>query len=141
MQVRVYGDAATKAQERTMAGEPALWLSNHRTRIDWMLLWSVALRAGALSSLRIVLKAPLRSLPVFGWAMQHFVFIFLVRPLVSRPAARRAVSPLRARLSSRPSPTSNGARRTTRATSSDCCRSWAAPSPRPPTCSSPRAPT
>jgi lysocardiolipin and lysophospholipid acyltransferase len=88
MQVRVYGDAATKAQERAMAGEPALWLSNHRTRIDWMLLWSVALRSGALSSLRIVLKAPLRKVPIFGWAMQHFVFIFLVRPLALRLAWR-----------------------------------------------------
>lgn len=79
MEVKIYGDAATKAQERDMVAEPALWLSNHRTRIDWMLLWSVALRTSALASLRIVLKAPLRKLPIFGWAMQHFVFIFLVR--------------------------------------------------------------
>lgn len=79
MQVRIYGDARTKAQERAMAGEPALWLSNHRTRIDWMLLWSLALRTKTLAALRIVLKAELRKLPIFGWAMQHFVFIFLVR--------------------------------------------------------------
>ncbi|KAF1794189.1 Acyltransferase, C-terminal domain [Phytophthora cactorum] len=30
--------------------------------------------------LRIVLKAPLRRIPIFGWAMQHFIFIFLARP-------------------------------------------------------------
>lgn len=80
MQVRIWGDAATKAHESTMAaGESALWFANHRTRIDWMLLWGVLLRMGTLDKVRIVLKAPLRKIPVFGWAMQHFVFIFLQR--------------------------------------------------------------
>ena len=79
IQVRVYGDAATKAHEQDMSHDRAMWISNHRTRIDWMLLWSVAWRTRTLQHLRIVLKAPLRSVPVFGWAMQHFVFVFLVR--------------------------------------------------------------
>ncbi|KAF1318176.1 Lysocardiolipin acyltransferase, partial [Globisporangium splendens] len=80
MQVRIYGDAATKSQEATVRnGESALWFSNHRTRIDWMLLWSVLLRTNTLDKIRIVLKAPLRKIPIFGWAMQHFIFIFLQR--------------------------------------------------------------
>ncbi|KAG7398183.1 Lysocardiolipin acyltransferase 1 [Phytophthora boehmeriae] len=79
IQVKVYGDAATKAHEEKMQHDRALWLSNHRTRIDWMLLWSVALRTRTLHQLRIVLKAPLRKIPIFGWAMQHFIFIFLQR--------------------------------------------------------------
>ncbi|TYZ59549.1 hypothetical protein PybrP1_009582 [[Pythium] brassicae (nom. inval.)] len=80
LQVRVWGDAAAKAHEPAMAaGESALWFANHRTRIDWMLLWSVLLRTRTLDRVRIVLKAPLRALPVFGWAMQHFVFVFLQR--------------------------------------------------------------
>lgn len=77
--VCVYGDAQTKASEKTMLGERALWMANHRTRIDWMLLWSVALRTRTLHQMKIVLKAPLRKIPIFGWAMQHFVFIFLQR--------------------------------------------------------------
>lgn len=81
MQVKIYGDAATKARESEMLNERALWIANHRTRIDWMLMWSVALRTGTLASLRIILKAPLRKIPIFGWAMQHFIFVFLVRPL------------------------------------------------------------
>ncbi|KAG1689629.1 hypothetical protein DVH05_020258 [Phytophthora capsici] len=79
IQVRVYGDAETKAHESNMHQDRALWLSNHRTRIDWMLLWSVAWRTHTLHQLRIVLKAPLRKIPIFGWAMQHFIFIFLHR--------------------------------------------------------------
>jgi lysocardiolipin and lysophospholipid acyltransferase len=39
----------------------------------------VLLRTGTLDKIRIVLKAPLRKIPIFGWAMQHFVFIFLQR--------------------------------------------------------------
>ncbi|KAG6602871.1 Lysocardiolipin acyltransferase [Phytophthora cinnamomi] len=79
IQARVYGDAETKAHESDMSQDRALWLSNHRTRIDWMLLWSVAWRTRTLHQLRIVLKAPLRKIPIFGWAMQHFIFIFLQR--------------------------------------------------------------
>lgn len=80
LHVRVWGDAAAKSHEAAMAaGESAFWFANHRTRIDWMLLWSVFLRTHSLDRVRIVLKAPLRSLPVFGWAMQHFVFVFLHR--------------------------------------------------------------
>ncbi|KAE9040670.1 hypothetical protein PR003_g4280 [Phytophthora rubi] len=79
IQVRVYGDADTKAHENDMPQDRALWLSNHRTRIDWMLLWGVAWRTRTLHQLRIVLKAPLRKIPIFGWAMQHFIFIFLQR--------------------------------------------------------------
>uniref|UniRef100_A0AAV1UXD2 Phospholipid/glycerol acyltransferase domain-containing protein n=1 Tax=Peronospora matthiolae TaxID=2874970 RepID=A0AAV1UXD2_9STRA len=79
LQVRVYGDAETKAHESDMSQDRAMWISNHRTRIDWMLLWSVAWRTCTLHQLRIVLKAPLRKIPIFGWAMQHFIFIFLQR--------------------------------------------------------------
>ncbi|OWZ14115.1 Lysocardiolipin acyltransferase [Phytophthora megakarya] len=79
IQVRVYGDAETKAHEGDMPQDRALWVANHRTRIDWMLLWSVAWRTRTLHQLRIVLKAPLRKIPIFGWAMQHFMFIFLQR--------------------------------------------------------------
>ncbi len=44
-----------------------------------MLLWCVALRTQTLDRFKIILKAPLRQAPIFGWAMQHFLFIFLVR--------------------------------------------------------------
>ena len=75
--------------------ERALVISNHRCRIDWMFLWSLFRRlgkgprscVGALSTLKIVLKEPLKHLPAFGWAMQFFLFLFLHREW-ERDAAR-----------------------------------------------------
>ncbi len=34
---------------------------------------------GRLESLKIVLKAGLKRVPIFGWGMQHFYFLFLHR--------------------------------------------------------------
>eukprot|EP01061_Rhynchopus_euleeides_P000696 TRINITY_DN10502_c0_g1_i1.p1 TRINITY_DN10502_c0_g1~~TRINITY_DN10502_c0_g1_i1.p1 ORF type:complete len:376 (+),score=156.01 TRINITY_DN10502_c0_g1_i1:201-1328(+) len=63
------------------AGERALILSNHRTRIDWMMLWGILLQCpgNPLQHLRIVLKKDLKKLPLFGWAMASFRFLFLSR--------------------------------------------------------------
>ncbi|KAF0720315.1 Aste57867_404 [Aphanomyces stellatus] len=61
------------------SAERAVWISNHRTRVDWMLLWSLGLRTNTLHHLKIILKRSLRVIPVFGWAMQMFQFIFLSR--------------------------------------------------------------
>mmetsp|Transcript_11986 Transcript_11986/g.17293 ORF Transcript_11986/g.17293 Transcript_11986/m.17293 type:complete len:382 (+) Transcript_11986:82-1227(+) len=60
-------------------GEPAMIICNHRTRIDWMFMWSLCLRLGILDSMKIVLKDSLKSIPGFGWAMQSFMFLFLAR--------------------------------------------------------------
>jgi len=59
--------------------EAALMMSNHRTRLDWMLLWSLFVRAGTLHMLRIVLKAGLKKAPAFGFVMQTLGFMFLER--------------------------------------------------------------
>lgn len=93
IQVRVYGDAEAKAYESNMSHDRALWLSNHRTRIDWMLLWSLAWRTRTLHQLHIVLKASLRKIPIFGWAMQHFIFIFLQRRWTDDQANLRKLLP------------------------------------------------
>jgi lysocardiolipin and lysophospholipid acyltransferase len=60
-------------------GEPAIIISNHRTRFDWMFVWSWFLRQGSLQHLKIILKESLKKLPTVGWAMQQFCFIFLAR--------------------------------------------------------------
>jgi len=59
--------------------ESAILISNHRTRLDWMLLWAVGARAGTLSMLKIVLKAGLKKAPCFGFVMQTLGFLFLER--------------------------------------------------------------
>ena len=63
------------------AGERILYLSNHRTRIDWMMLWGILVQCPGqpLRALRIILKKDLQHLPLFGWAMSTFRFIFLSR--------------------------------------------------------------
>lgn len=57
-----------------------LIISNHRTRVDWMYSgWYYANALGLVSELRLILKESLRSVPVYGWAMQLLQYIFLTR--------------------------------------------------------------
>lgn len=55
-------------------------ISNHRTRIDWMFAgWAYGTSVGIIPDLVLVLKESLRSVPIFGWAMQLMLYIFLSR--------------------------------------------------------------
>jgi 1-acyl-sn-glycerol-3-phosphate acyltransferase len=57
-----------------------LLLCNHRTRIDWIYAgWIYSSLIGVSSVIKFVLKESLRSIPLFGWAMQIVMFIFLSR--------------------------------------------------------------
>lgn len=60
-------------------GKYNILISNHRTRIDWMLMWMLLARTDMLFTLKIVLKGALAYIPFFGWTMQTFRFIFLSR--------------------------------------------------------------
>jgi lysocardiolipin and lysophospholipid acyltransferase len=57
----------------------SVFLSNHRTRLDWMYLWSYFFHHGRLLNEKIALKSALKKLPGFGVAMQVFAFLFLQR--------------------------------------------------------------
>ncbi|XP_057550518.1 probable 1-acyl-sn-glycerol-3-phosphate acyltransferase 5 [Amaranthus tricolor] len=52
-----------------------LLIANHRTEVDWMYLWNLALRKGCLGYIKYVLKSSLMKLPVFGWAFNLLEFI------------------------------------------------------------------
>lgn len=55
-------------------------ISNHRTRIDWMFAgWAYGTLVGIIPDLVLVLKDSLRSIPIFGWAMQLMLYIFVSR--------------------------------------------------------------
>ena len=71
--VRVTGDAPP-ASDRTV-----LLVCNHNSRVDWMYVWVLAARFGVAERLKIALKDSLRRAPIFGWAMQAFLFVFLSR--------------------------------------------------------------
>ncbi|TRY88716.1 hypothetical protein DNTS_029658 [Danionella cerebrum] len=72
VRVRVWGDWFEP-------NESSLILMNHRTRLDWMFLWSCLMRRSELTLLKICLKSALKSVPGFGWAMQVGCYLFLSR--------------------------------------------------------------
>ncbi|KAJ3704389.1 hypothetical protein LUZ61_008094 [Rhynchospora tenuis] len=55
--------------------ERVLLFANHRTEVDWMYLWNLALRKGRLGHLKYILKSRLMKLPVFGWAFHVMEFV------------------------------------------------------------------
>ncbi|ELU17930.1 hypothetical protein CAPTEDRAFT_172905 [Capitella teleta] len=61
------------------SNEASLLLMNHRTRLDWMYLWSVLLRQSGVKMEKIILKTPLKLIPGAGWAMQVGGFLFINR--------------------------------------------------------------
>ncbi|KAI4339493.1 hypothetical protein MLD38_024434 [Melastoma candidum] len=56
-------------------GERVLLIANHRTEVDWMYLWDLALRKARIGYIRYILKSSLMKLPVFGWAFHILEFI------------------------------------------------------------------
>lgn len=65
--------------ETLPARERVLIIANHRTEVDWMYLWDLALRKGRLGYIKYILKSSLMKLPVFGWAFQILEFISVER--------------------------------------------------------------
>lgn len=59
--------------------ERVLLIANHRTEVDWMYLWDLALRKGCLGYIKYVLKSSLMKLPVFGWGFHVLEFISVER--------------------------------------------------------------
>ncbi|XVE93549.1 hypothetical protein REPUB_Repub01dG0204300 [Reevesia pubescens] len=57
------------------ARERVLLICNHRTEVDWMYLWDLALRKDCLGYIKYILRSSLMKLPVFGWAFHILEFI------------------------------------------------------------------
>ncbi|KAI3446072.1 hypothetical protein Pfo_002737 [Paulownia fortunei] len=55
--------------------ERVLLIANHRTEVDWMYLWDLALRKGCEGYIKYILKSSLMKLPVFGWVFHIMEFI------------------------------------------------------------------
>ena len=85
----VYGVRVRVTGSLPLLQERAVLIANHRTRLDWAMLWPVLARAtvgagggsagGALRCLHIVLKLDLKQLPFLGWATGMARFVFLSR--------------------------------------------------------------
>ncbi|KAJ0011317.1 hypothetical protein Pint_34574 [Pistacia integerrima] len=61
------------------ARERILLIANHRTEVDWMYLWDLALRKGCHGYIKYILKSSLMKLPVFGWGFHILEFISVER--------------------------------------------------------------
>uniref|UniRef100_A0A1U7W489 Probable 1-acyl-sn-glycerol-3-phosphate acyltransferase 4 n=1 Tax=Nicotiana sylvestris TaxID=4096 RepID=A0A1U7W489_NICSY len=59
--------------------ERVLLIANHRTEVDWMYLWNLALRKGCLGHIKYLLKKSLMKFLVFGWGFYVLEFIPFVR--------------------------------------------------------------
>lgn len=59
--------------------ERVLLVANHRTEVDWMYLWNLALRKGRLGYIKYILKSSLKKLPIFGWGFHILDFISVER--------------------------------------------------------------
>ncbi|OWM83789.1 hypothetical protein CDL15_Pgr004220 [Punica granatum] len=79
--------------ETVPARERVLLIANHRTEVDWMYLWDLAMRKGSLGCIKYVLKSSLMKLPVFGWSFHILEFISVERKWeVDEPIMRRMLS-------------------------------------------------
>jgi len=75
--IHIYSECDTEILKKD---KNALIICNHRSRVDWMFAgWSYGAYLKLNSNLRIILKESLRSIPVYGWAMQIMMYIFLSR--------------------------------------------------------------
>ena len=59
--------------------ENVILIANHMTPVDWIYVWLLAQRKGSHGIVKIIMKDSLRSIPIMGWGMQFFEFIFLKR--------------------------------------------------------------
>lgn len=53
--------------------------ANHQIYTDWVFLWWLASTSNLAGNIFIILKKSLESIPVFGYGMKNFKFIFLSR--------------------------------------------------------------
>ncbi|XP_076841771.1 lysocardiolipin acyltransferase 1 [Brachyhypopomus gauderio] len=75
----VFGVKVAITGDGFIPGERSVIIMNHRTRLDWMFLWCCLLRYSYLRLEKVCLKAALKAVPGFGWAMQVAAFIFIQR--------------------------------------------------------------
>ncbi|KAG7386090.1 Acyl-CoA:lysophosphatidylglycerol acyltransferase 1 [Phytophthora pseudosyringae] len=59
--------------------KPVILIANHQVDADWWYIWQAARHQQAAGNIKIVLKDQLKYLPIIGWGMRLFQFLFLRR--------------------------------------------------------------
>ena len=67
----VYGVKIVISGDLTQLESPNLLIMNHRTRFDWLFLWSYLIRKGSLHREKIILKKQLKHIPGLGKYIGH----------------------------------------------------------------------
>jgi len=64
---------------QSQLGSRAVVMANHQTYSDWVYMWYLAYTADLQGAIIVTLKKSLKNIPVLGWSMQWFHFLFLSR--------------------------------------------------------------
>jgi len=75
----LFGVKLRASGDKMRPGERCLIIANHRTRLDWMFMWSLLTRTTYAPHEKIILRGDLKHIPGFGWAMQMAGYYFLSR--------------------------------------------------------------
>ncbi|KAG4140301.1 hypothetical protein ERO13_D06G009500v2 [Gossypium hirsutum] len=76
---KVNGTKVVFSGDNVPRKERILIIVNHRTEVDWMYLWDLAMRKGCLGYIKYILKSSLMKLPVLGWGFHVLEFISVDR--------------------------------------------------------------
>ncbi|GAB9469698.1 Lysocardiolipin acyltransferase [Globisporangium polare] len=68
-----------------------LLICNHRTEVDWLFFWNLAIRYGCHDRIRVMMKAIIRFAPGVGWALLQLKFPFVNRRWATDEARIRKV--------------------------------------------------
>lgn len=68
-----------REKERIPGLSRDLIMSNHQIYSDWIYLWSLMDKIDRAGEVKIIMKRSLRQVPIFGWSMRFFDFVFLNR--------------------------------------------------------------
>ncbi|RDX56035.1 hypothetical protein OH76DRAFT_1337998 [Lentinus brumalis] len=63
--------------------QKTVFIANHQIYLDWWYAWSLTYLMGTHKDVFIVLKKSLKWVPILGWGMQFYNFIFLARSWAS----------------------------------------------------------
>lgn len=63
----------------TDRSRPAIIIANHQVDADWWYIWQAARHYNGAGNIKIVLKDQLKYVPIVGWGMRLFEFLFLRR--------------------------------------------------------------
>ncbi|KAL2613654.1 hypothetical protein R1flu_025346 [Riccia fluitans] len=76
---KINGTNVIFSGDNVPAGERAMVMCNHRTEVDWMYTWNLALRKNQIGFTKYALKSSVRNVPLFGWAFHVLEFLPLDR--------------------------------------------------------------